>query len=148
MSDGANREMTQDDHDLERIMDVLDEAIMSDDPRVEECLRRLMVTVALIRPEGRRGNLMQGPLRQLREELIMINRRLTSLESQINRMNVQSDPLDQWRKRYEQQVWTAPNTITPMPPPTVGSWAVGDPLPGSDWGQGTATDPFDNKKTL
>lgn len=143
MSDGANREMTQDDHDLERIMDVLDEAIMSDDPRIVECLRRLMVTVALIRPEGRRGNLMQGPLRQLREDLTMINRRVTSLEHELRNQRVNTS--DQWRKYYQEQVWTAPTTAMP---PTQVTWSVGDPVPGSDWGQGIAIDPFDNKKTL
>ena len=142
MSDGAQRVLTQADHDLERIMNVLDEAIMSRDPRVEECLRRLMVVVALTRPEGERGGLSQGPLRRLQQDLREVHQRISSLESQIHRMNVML--VDRGGQQYEQKFWIAPTTTMP---PTQVTWTAGDPLPGSKWAQSTAVDPL-TKRTL
>lgn len=138
----AARERTQADYDLDRIIDCLDEAIMSTDPRVQECLRRLMVTVALIQPEGRREDTRQGPLRQMMSDMRDINNRLHTLESQVNRTI--GNTIDQWMHQYPQKFYTAPTTTMP---PTQVTWTAGDPLPGSNWTQGTAVDPL-TKRTL
>jgi hypothetical protein len=63
---GAAREPDQADFDLDRFVDMFDEAMTSKDPRVVETLRKLLMIVALTRPEtyedhGRRS----GPLRRL-----------------------------------------------------------------------------------
>lgn len=72
------------DRDLERIIDILDEAMMSSDPRVEECLRRLMVTIALVRPEGERRSLRyQGPLATLFNDMNNLRQRVAQLERNI-----------------------------------------------------------------
>lgn len=128
MSDSAQRVLTQADYDLERIIDILDEAMMSNDPRVEECLRRLMVTVALTRPEGQ-FNLRQGPLRQMRQDISDIASRLARLEGEIQRRSheeVYLGQMKQWqdtenkpyRERYkqwlEQQNPTAPSPKDPL----------------------------------
>jgi len=48
---GAVREPDQADFDLDRFIDMFDEAMMSSDPRVIETLRKLMMIVVLTRPE-------------------------------------------------------------------------------------------------
>ena len=73
----ASKSLVQDDHDLEKIINVLDEAIMSDDPRIQECLRRLMVTVALIESTD---SIKTGPLRQLFNEVDRLSGRISQLE--------------------------------------------------------------------
>ena len=47
----AAREKDQADFDLERFVDMFDTAMTSNDPRVVETLRKLMMIVALTRPE-------------------------------------------------------------------------------------------------
>jgi len=113
MSNGANREMTQDDFDLERIIDCLDQAMMSEDPRIRECLRRLMVTVALIDPEGRRGDKRVGPLRQLVDDIGHLNRRLSKLEEEL--AHARRPSWQDYAKDFRQQPWIEPyykTTIT------------------------------------
>jgi len=46
----AAREKDQADFDLERFVDMFDTAMTSNDPRVVETLRKLMMIVALTRP--------------------------------------------------------------------------------------------------
>ena len=69
--------------DTERIMQVLDQAMMSDEPRVQDALRRLMVTSALVdvnqTPERR-----LGPLREIRQENQDLRRRVSELEARLN----------------------------------------------------------------
>ena len=48
----AARELDQSDFDLDRFVDMFDEALTSTDPRVVETLRKLMMIVALTRPES------------------------------------------------------------------------------------------------
>jgi len=74
----AARVPDQADFDLERFIDLFDEAMTSKDPRVVETLRNLLMIVALTRPEtheehGRRS----GPLRRLFEDVNDLNRRVT-----------------------------------------------------------------------
>ena len=80
---GAAREADQADFDLERFVDLFDEAMTSKDPRVIETLRNLMMIVALTRPEtysehGRR----HGPLRRLFEDMHDLNRRVSRMEEE------------------------------------------------------------------
>ena len=80
----AAREPDQADFDLDRFIDMFDEALTSKDPRVIETLRSLMMVVTLTRPETH--NVMTdrnlGPLRRLREDVRDLNRRLYDLESE------------------------------------------------------------------
>ena len=79
------REKDQADFDLDRFIDLFDEALTSKDPRVIETLRSLMMIVTLTRPEssmeqGRR----EGPLRRLFEDMHDLNRRVSRLQEEIN----------------------------------------------------------------
>lgn len=85
---GAAREMDQADFDLERFVDMFDEALTSRDPRVIRTLRDLMMIVALTRPEARNpiSDRNAGPLRRLFEDMNHLNRRLHDIEDTIRRM--------------------------------------------------------------
>ena len=77
----AARELDQSDFDLERFVDMFDEALTSTDPRVVETLRKLMMIVALTRPESseRWGN-RRGPLRRMMDDINNLHRRIEALE--------------------------------------------------------------------
>ena len=104
---GASREMDQADFDLERFIDMFDEAMMSDDPRVVETLRRLMMIVALTAPETRKEHdRRSGPLRRLFEDMNHLNNRLHRMEEDLHR--VASAQRREWPKEaYEKYEWNA-----------------------------------------
>ena len=62
----AAREKDQADFDLERFVDMFDEALTSQDPRVMDALRSLMMIVTLTCPESKTEHSRRdGPLRRL-----------------------------------------------------------------------------------
>ena len=79
---GAAREPGQADFDLERFIDMFDEALTSNDERVVNALRSLMMMVILtkseVRNEGHDRN--HGPLRQLFNDMHTLNRRMRDME--------------------------------------------------------------------
>lgn len=121
-----SREKTQADCDLERIIEVMDQAIMSEDPRVRECLRRLMVTVALIDPEGR-GQKRSGPFQQMFEELRHISTRLSYLENEIQK-TTQRHEKDWYLKQLEAGKQIPPSPTYQLPP--VWNTTAGGAVPG------------------
>jgi predicted patatin/cPLA2 family phospholipase len=100
----AAREADQADFDLERFVDMFDEALTSQDPRVMDALRSLMMMVILTRPEkslahGRR----EGPLRRLFEDMNHLNRRMHDMEEKISDIRQQEAKMSSAEKyRYEQ----------------------------------------------
>jgi len=100
----AAREKDQADFDLERFVDMFDEALTSQDPRVMNALRSLMMIVALTRPESRDGGLHDrnhGPLRRLYEDVNHLNKRLHSLEDDVRQMkNQRRDAMEGYNKGY------------------------------------------------
>jgi hypothetical protein len=93
----AAREADQSDFDLERFINMFDEALTSRDPRVIDALRGLMMMVTLTRSETR--NVMedrqQGPLRRLMQDMNDLHRRIAHLE------NTQSRGAKASQERYE-----------------------------------------------
>lgn len=86
---GAVREKDQADFDLERFVDMFDEAMTSQDPRVVRALRDLMMMVALTRPETRDAGIVdrqRGPLRRLFEDMNHLHRRLERVEEDQSRL--------------------------------------------------------------
>lgn len=82
----AAREKDQADFDLERFVDMFDEAMTSQDPRVVRALRDLMMMVTLTRPESRDAGIIdrqRGPLRRLYEDMNHLHRRLERVEEQV-----------------------------------------------------------------
>jgi len=85
---GAAREKDQADFDLERFVNMFDEAMTSTDPRVMETLRSLMTIVALTRPESRDVlDTRKGPLRRAFEDMNHLWKRLEQMEIELKQMH-------------------------------------------------------------
>ena len=82
------REPDQADFDLERFINLFDEAMSSKDPRVVETLRNLLMIVTLTRPETYiEQNRRSGPLRRMFEDMHDLNSRLHRMEDEIRHLN-------------------------------------------------------------
>jgi hypothetical protein len=82
----AAREKTQADFDLEKMFEMLDEALTSQDERVQSALRGLLTIVALTRTQDDGTMAVEtkhGPLRQMQDDLQNVIRRLNNLENQM-----------------------------------------------------------------
>ena len=78
----ASRETDSADFDLDRFIRMFDEALTSEDPRVIDALRGLLMIVALTRPEARTA-VERGPLRRLVDDVTNLNRRLGAVENRV-----------------------------------------------------------------
>lgn len=102
---GAAREKTQEDFDLERFIDMFDEALTSNDERVVNALRSLMMMVILTKSETR-SNERIGPLRQIYDDLHNLNRRMHSMEDTVRQLEYHHrKEFEEERKRND--VWPA-----------------------------------------
>lgn len=115
---GAARERDQADFDLDRFIDMFDEAVSSRDPRVVDALRSLMMMVILTKPESRDSGLHDrnvGPLRRLYEDVNHLNRRLHTLEDELRRYNrsIEQERERSWAdyKKYPYEKFTMDSTI-------------------------------------
>ena len=102
---GAVREKDQADFDLERFVDMFDEALTSRDPRVINALRSLMMIVTLTRPESCDQGLHDrnaGPLRRLFEDMNNLNSRMFRMEDDLHRIAREF-------RREDQQVYKLTN---------------------------------------
>lgn len=98
----AAREKDQADFDLERFVDMFDEALTSKDPRVMDALRGLMMMVTLTRPESRDSGLHDrnsGPLRRMYEDMNQLHRRIERVEEEV-RHNIQKNPYSNPYEKY------------------------------------------------
>lgn len=75
------REKDQLDFDLERFIEMFDEALTSNDDRVVNALRQLMMMVILTKSESRDGS--HGPLKRLFDDQSHILRRLERIETEM-----------------------------------------------------------------
>jgi len=69
---GAMREKDTADYDLERFVEMFDQALTSDDPRVKNALRQLMMMVILTDNDDHEGEQRvkkHGPLRRMQEDV-------------------------------------------------------------------------------
>ena len=79
----SSREPDQSDFDLNTFIDLFDEALSSDDPRVKRALKDLLIITTLIRSaDCQQPDLFErkGPLRRLFDDLNNISRRVNTLE--------------------------------------------------------------------
>jgi len=77
---GAARDKDQADFDLERFMELFDEALTSNDPRIKSALGHLM-TITAICIDHSTPNVRVGPLRRVFEDQRDILRRIERLET-------------------------------------------------------------------
>ena len=78
---GGAREKTQDDFDLERFIQMFDDALTSDDPRVKNALQSLMMMTILTASDT--PNVKIGPLRQLYDTVNTLHRRIERVENEV-----------------------------------------------------------------
>lgn len=101
---GAAREPDQADFDLERFIDMFDEAVTSQDPRVINALRSLMMMVTLTRPESRNQSIDRdrGPLRRLFEDVNHLNNRLHRVEAEVRHLGDRDrEAIEGYKKAYQ-----------------------------------------------
>ena len=97
----AAREKDQADFDLERFVNMFDEALTSQDPRVMETLRSLMMIVTLTRPESNDAHYdRKGPLRRAFEDMNHLWKRLEQMEEELRQMHQRMSQSD--RERYRE----------------------------------------------
>jgi hypothetical protein len=102
----AAREKDQADFDLEHFVNMFDEALTSQDPRVVNALRSLMMMVTLTRPESRDSGLHNrntGPLRRLYEDVNHLNRRMHDMDEKINDIKIRVVNQDRFSEKYSYQ---------------------------------------------
>jgi hypothetical protein len=91
---GAMREKDSSDYDLERLTELFDEALTSDDPRVKNALRQLMMMVILTsddhedKDKGLYGR--RGPMRRMQEDLNDLRRIMADLKHEIQTLQKQA----------------------------------------------------------
>ena len=89
------REKDSADYDLERLTELLDEALTSDDPRVKNALRQLMMIVVLTSEdhedrEKQRLTSRVGPMRRMQEDLRDLMRTVQDLKHEIQNLQKQA----------------------------------------------------------
>lgn len=93
---GAMREKDDADYDLERFIEMFDEALMSDDPRVKNALRQLMMMVILTDVSDHEANTRSrrgGPLRRLFEDVREISSKLYKLDEELRELRQRTNGL-------------------------------------------------------
>lgn len=92
---GAVREKDSADYDLERLTELFDEALTSDDSRVKNALRQLMMIVVLTSEDHEdrdKQNLTRrlGPMRRMQEDLRDLMRTVSDLKHEIQNLQKQA----------------------------------------------------------
>jgi hypothetical protein len=105
---GAAREKDQADFDLERFVNMFDEAMTSQDPRVMETLRSLMMIVTLTRPESADlRSERRGPLRRAFEDMNHLWKRFEQMEEELRQMHQRiSQDLGPWPLELDHEKYT------------------------------------------
>lgn len=124
------REKTQAEFDLEKLFELIDEALTSRDERVQSALRGLLTIIELTRPQddGRMAvETSHGPLRQMQEDLKNITRRLNNLEGEVRQRGTYVPPANPYPMGPYNPGY--PNTGTPpsIPNNPPGAWWGVDP---------------------
>lgn len=92
---GAMREKDGADYDLERLTELFDQALTSDDPRVKNALRQLMMIVVLTSEDhedrdNRRLTGRLGPMRRMQEDLRDLMRAVQDLKHEMETLRKQA----------------------------------------------------------
>ena len=97
---GAMREKDAADYDLERFVEMFDQALTSDDPRVKNALRQLMMMVILTDTDDHEGKQRSrhGPLRRMQEDMRDQFQWIRRLEQEIETLKKQVSYNDMLRQ--------------------------------------------------
>ena len=110
----AAREKDQADFDLERFVDMFDEALTSRDPRVMDALRGLMMMVTLTKPESRQHLIedrQSGPLRRMFEDMNQLHRRIERVEEELRQAERSRSKDDYYKYPYEKYTLAAAHNM-------------------------------------
>lgn len=120
MSD-AVREKDSADYELERFVEMFDYALTTDDMRVKNALRQLMMMVILTSNEhedDNRDRRHRGPLRRMQQDLgdlarttMRLSEELQSVKNQLDLLRSQSHTQSQTAKEYWEKEYYANNTV-------------------------------------
>lgn len=138
----AVREQDQADFDLEKMFEMLDEALTSKDERVQSALRGLLTIIALTRKQDDGSMAVErtyGPLRSIQEDLKNITRRLNNVEGELRQQKYQ--PTNPWNPANGGQPYTNPGSPYQAPYPYTGQ----NPDPGYYTTTGTDTTLWNQK---
>ena len=127
----AVRDKDQADFDLEKMFEMLDQALTSKDERVQSALRALLTIIALTKPQDDGANLVDtnhGPLRRMQEDLKDISRRVWNMQSEFDQIKYQRN--NPWNVPTTGQPYTNPGSPYQAP-------GTGYPPPYPYTGQGT-----------
>ena len=130
----TGREKDQKDYDLEDLVKVIDAALTSDNPAVQNALRGLLLISTIVSAEHPDQALRSGPLARVFEDYHNLARRLSQLEDDMNKIK--------WTQQKQQvepfmptvpavgpypstNPWTGTNPNRPTPTWT-STWSVGD----------------------
>lgn len=127
---GASREKDSADFDLDQFVRMFDEALTSEDPRVIDALRGLLMIVALTRPDAKTA-IERGPLRRLMNDVSNLNRRLGAVENRVLAESSQGISADKYRnspktfgqvesRLYPNEVWEQDQQIQKLNQSTKG----------------------------
>jgi hypothetical protein len=130
---GAMREKDAADFDLERFTEMFDRALTSDDPRVKNALRQLMMMVILTDNDDHEGRARakHGPLRRMQEDMRDHGRWIQRLEREIENLKKQMmynetqsesgfkaqgvSPSEYWQKAIAQTSMLRPQGLENIP---------------------------------
>jgi hypothetical protein len=119
----------QKDFDLEQIVGIIDSALESDDQRIKDALRALMTITVLCTAEHP-DQAIKGPLGRLFEDMHNLNRRLSSLEDDVRKMqwDNQKRQVEPFTPPYQPPTtpWIHPNDPTKPKPMWGTNWSAGD----------------------
>jgi hypothetical protein len=118
---GASREKDSADFDLDQFVRMFDEALTSEDPRVIDALRGLLMIVTLTRPEAKTA-VERGPLRSLVNDVTNLNRRLGDVENRVLEDRDRAISADKYRntpktfgqvesRLYPNEVWAQEHQV-------------------------------------
>ena len=119
------REKTQDDIDLETLIDLFDTALTSNNPTMKKAIKNLLLVATLIDSELSPEQRVRGPLRQALEDMRDLTRRMDRLET--DRWQVTS-PSTPYTPGHGNPTWISPNTTgnPPIWPPNTVTCSIVD----------------------
>lgn len=85
----------QSDFDLERVMDMFDTALTSNDPRVQNALRSLLTIVALTQTQEDGGHAVEssvGPLRRMQQDIRNLTQSISRLHNELQEVKRGQNP--------------------------------------------------------
>jgi hypothetical protein len=117
----------QKDFDLEQIVQVIDSALESDDPRIKDALRALMTITVLCTAEFPDQTLRNGPLARVFEDYNNLARRLSSLEDDVRKIqwDQQKQKVEPFTPPFNPGSPFGPNPTKPTPM-WDSTWSAGD----------------------